>query len=203
NNGYDYFASNISNYPDTDEIFEYEEFLDAYTAGMKVDGYFTPYLNDNMPPDWQLTNAAGILQLLFNNSTIPFIWIDIDPNTNWSQNKTINQQVLQSMINASYDNPDLLYNDTTSGVSIPIGIRSSYNAWDRIFGLNYVQLDATGLKLPLWWIRWNGKQDLGNDPDWKDFGGWTKGDIIMHQYAGNVQNTQCNLKNLNYNFYLN
>uniref|UniRef100_A0A914DZU8 Uncharacterized protein n=1 Tax=Acrobeloides nanus TaxID=290746 RepID=A0A914DZU8_9BILA len=41
--------------------------------------------------------------------------------------------------------------------------------------------------MDLFWVNWNGKQDLTTG--WSPFGGWTA--PCMHQYAGNIVTNNC------------
>uniref|UniRef100_A0A914E0Z2 Lysozyme n=1 Tax=Acrobeloides nanus TaxID=290746 RepID=A0A914E0Z2_9BILA len=127
--------------------------------------------------------ANEIIALTGHNNLIPTL-IGVHKNGWPSSNSMANQNFLNEMI------------DTFLGANYTfIGIQTSYNSWSSVMGNKF----SVASKAFLWWVNWNGKQDLTTG--FAPFGGWSA--PIAHQYAGKVTTDKCAPGvNINYSYYV-
>uniref|UniRef100_A0A914CP55 Lysozyme n=1 Tax=Acrobeloides nanus TaxID=290746 RepID=A0A914CP55_9BILA len=154
--------------------------------------YVTPCRNANNTCKNGLMSGADqamtVINRLNQENMVVFMFLEIKKGNNWPADQLGNRDFILNFTNTVKD-------AFTKGIFTGgVGIYTSYNDWAQVVGGNW-----TGASdMDLWWVKWNGKQDLYTD--FTPFGGWTA--PCFHQYAGNVINNNCaNGVPVNYDYY--
>uniref|UniRef100_A0A914DQB0 Uncharacterized protein n=1 Tax=Acrobeloides nanus TaxID=290746 RepID=A0A914DQB0_9BILA len=192
--GFDLLSVNVFNtINETANIVGIQNYGLAAKASWYFEAYMYPCVSVNCSSAWDQINT--VLDAMFNAGiceAIFYIGVDnSDANNKWPKNTKTNQEFLEKLIEGLQI---WGYND--------IGIYTSQNNWDQIFGSNYNLNNSNLDPVLLWNVAWNGVQDLTSG--FTPFGGFTQETLTRHQYAGNVKSNQCYTCGacyLDYNYY--
>uniref|UniRef100_A0A914EB46 Lysozyme n=1 Tax=Acrobeloides nanus TaxID=290746 RepID=A0A914EB46_9BILA len=134
--------------------------------------------------------ANAVINRLNKADIVGMIYVKIDKSQPWSSNQQQNQKFIIDILSTI-----LLVLDSTGGnYTYYPGIITNYNSWSSVVGAKFTE--ASYLASSLWWVNWNGKQDLTTG--FTPFGGWSQ--PMVHQYAGNIINNDC-ATGINFNYF--
>uniref|UniRef100_A0A914EJA9 Lysozyme n=1 Tax=Acrobeloides nanus TaxID=290746 RepID=A0A914EJA9_9BILA len=185
--GFDNFMASVydpAGFVDETGITNLKNAFDGLLEGLQFTGVsMTPCVancQNNLTSGVDQANAV-INRLNEDDNVVGMVIVKIDKSQPWSSNQQQNQKFIIDILSTI-----LLTYDTTNGNnSYYPGIITNYNSWSSIVGAKFAE--ASYLADALWWVNWNGKQDLTTG--FTPFGGWRQ--PLAHQYAGNINNNDC------------